>query len=471
MNLRNIKHRHRHVLLGVFVTALLGASTNLYAEAGDISFAGFASLVYGKALSDPDKVDGNGPEREGNTIEGYTQDGDYREDTNLGLRMDADLGNDVKVAAQVVAYGADDYDPTFDWIYAAIELTPEVTFTIGKSRVPMFMYSDYQDVSYAYQWIRPPSSVYAVPTFQSFDGVQLGYSTDIGSWVSELTVWGGSIDEPVTQNGLDTQLHVDEMVGIAWQVERDWLTMRAIYAEAVSSVDIESNEDGAKLVSLIGIVESIMLNTYGEKVDLLDDVLWEDDESRFYGVGIGLNFEKIFFQAEVTETEVDHSLVIGDLRGAYAMLGYRLTDKWTFSVTYQEDFNRTKQEVLNQYIEGASTALATDPDIIQQNNGSYSDQNGVDQFSIVSPSLQYPDDPDRGQLTPNGINDAAEIGVLIDQALIDFQHLETEIYIYGVRWDFHQSASLKFEYITEERLVGETKTSPNAFRVGLNLIF
>ena len=172
----------------------------------DVNFAGFASIVYGKTLTDDDEQD---------TYYGTNNDGQYRDCSLLGLRMDTDLGNNLSFAAQAVVYGENGYSPQFDWAYAKVDFTPQWSVSVGRTRIPLFMYSAYQNVAYAYPWIKPPHGVYGIPRFKSFDGAQLQYSTSFGEWISSVQAWIGSIRERLTENNLDSVMDLDRNMGLA----------------------------------------------------------------------------------------------------------------------------------------------------------------------------------------------------------------------------------------------------------------
>ncbi|NRB41110.1 MAG: hypothetical protein HRU20_22000 [Pseudomonadales bacterium] len=103
-----------------------------YAAETDVNFSGFATVAYGKTVSD-------------------YEEGNFRDFNKFGLRLDADLQDDLTLTAQMTANGDDDYELDIDWLFATYYFTPSLALSVGKVRAPLFMYSDFLDVGYAYQ--------------------------------------------------------------------------------------------------------------------------------------------------------------------------------------------------------------------------------------------------------------------------------------------------------------------------------
>ena len=68
--------------------------------------------------------------------------------------MLGDLGEGLSVTGQIVARGVNDFDANFEWAYISYEINDNWTVQAGKKRLPLFYYSDFFDVGYAYVWMR-----------------------------------------------------------------------------------------------------------------------------------------------------------------------------------------------------------------------------------------------------------------------------------------------------------------------------
>lgn len=428
--------KHRLLLLS---SALLVAA-NANAEPGFFDVAGFASFVYAKTL------DGD----EG-TVQGISDEGSERDFNTLGIRLSTELDNKLSFTTQIVAEGEKDYQLEMEWMFFSYNLLPNLTLSIGKTRVPLFTFSDYLDVGYAYQWISPPYSVYGIPSFGSIDGAQLRYNFYLDdNWSSDLWLWAGRVDESVNELGGET-LVIDNAAGIAWSVERNWLTLRAVYftgnvsgdiSGALSSVDAVAgfNTLAASLTQSLysendGGLQELINSSLSGTVDLssvMDDLLLEKDPGEFLGLGTFLDFDRYFFAAEITRVEVDYSVGVGLLDSYYLMGGVRFDNDWTLSLTYAKDDDDVRKEILQNY-----------------------DQQ-------VAPFV--------GQLTAvDQAIDAVRTG--LQQVMDSGQKADGDTYTFTARWDWHPASAVKLEYINHTIKRPDGRHKPQAVRLALDLVF
>lgn len=394
------------IVLGGIVATSTVFSANTLADDADMKFAGFASFVYGKTISEP---------KEGDYSDDITAEGSERAMNKLGLRMDADLKDNLSFTTQLVAKGSNDYDPEVDWMFAKLDLRPDLSLSIGKMRLPLFYYSDYLDVSYAYQWITPPDSVYS-GGFDSLDGLKLRYVTDIGGWNSDVQLWIGDTDE-------DTLL-IDDSQGIAWAMEYDWLTLRAVWGKGFALS--EDGNDGVD--QLMGyLIANAPANV---TVPVLYDKLYLDnDKGVFAGISVFMDFGQYFLAAEATKVKIDESIVGGENIQKYAMVGVRLPQQWTLSLTYDVMDAQLKEESYEAYLAAYDAANSSSP---SPASVAYYRDVMIDQFKSIS-------EEDWSTVTLTA------------------------------RWDFHPAASLKMELMQKDDNMNDLQ--PKAFRVGVDLVF
>ena len=176
------------------VTLLCTACMSIQAE---INLSGFASVNAGRVLS------GSGVEQFGvpstfladyPIVSAYEEEWDFTPESLFGLQISADLNNGLTAIAQLVGRGAKDYEPEFEWAYISYELGEHWTFQVGKKRLPLFYYSDFYDVGYAYVWMRAPADNYTWQIF-NYNGANVLYTTDIGDWSVIANVYTGKEDD------------------------------------------------------------------------------------------------------------------------------------------------------------------------------------------------------------------------------------------------------------------------------------
>ena len=155
----------------------------------------------------------------------------------------------------------------------------------GRKRLPLYYYSDYFDVGYAYYWIRPPPDVY---TWQitNYNGASLLYETALGQWDTSLNLYYGS--EESEDNELLSLLFgasVDEtwknMIGIVGTMSNYWLEIRLTHMQGLIDRKISG-------------------------VSVINDV-----EQQFLGMSVNLTFDHLLILSEFNnyrqpDNEVDY---------------------------------------------------------------------------------------------------------------------------------------------------------------------
>lgn len=278
----------------------------------DINFSGFASINAGKVMS------GTGVPQFGvpptfladyPLVSAYSKDLSFKPESLFGLQISADLMDDLSVTGQIVARGADDFDATIEWAYLSYTLNDNWTLQAGKKRLPLFYYSDFYDVGYAYVWMRPPADNYTWQIF-NYNGVNALYSGEIGDWSVSGNLYYGEEDDKDNKLLSDfffvepTREIWRDMMGGVLQLNKDWFEIRLTHM------------------------------TYkNERFRSGERTLFDGNESRtgkFYGLAINLDFEQLFVLTELNRLDLD-----GDLDTSMVSVGYRL-DTVTPYVSYSQ---------------------------------------------------------------------------------------------------------------------------------------
>lgn len=411
-------------------------------EPKNVNFAGFASFGYAKAI----KEDSATNSYSGQTVkglQGITEEGEYRDYNKFGFRLDVDLDDKLSFATQMFVDGTADYDPQFDWIYLNYAITPSINLSVGRMVLPLYMYSDYFDVGYAYQWIRPPDAVYGGGNnVKTGDGLRLTWRSDMGStWSSLFTVWSANSQQEITSTAAPIELSTNNSLGFSWEVERRWLSIKMLYSSTYLNADMPLGLnyliDGklrAAGVSNTGFNPGNPNNTSFDKL-FEEQLAWKDDRATFTSLGIGLDFEYIFSSMEYTHASFAdnaENYAGNRLRSWYVMLGTRLPGNWSIAVTYSEDnddLNKTLAKELGDAF--------------------------IDRWGSRG----------NGQASDSDLRAATDF-------LKESQQRETENYTLSTRWDFHPKAAFKMEYLYSKLLVGNTpERTPSAFRIAIDLVF
>jgi hypothetical protein len=253
------------LLVAVFVITVLIICKHASAE---IRLNGFGSVAIGTVV------------KGGEFLADYPKTGIYDDDlsldpdTTLGLQLSSYFTEDFSLITQVAVHGASDYDPEIDWLYLNYYLTPELSVQAGRKRLPLYYYSDFFDVGYAYYWIRPPPDVY---TWQitNYNGASLLYEVALGQWDTSLNLYYGSEESEdndllglLSQTGSSVDETWKNMIGIVGTMSNSWLELR--------------------LTHMQGLVDRKISG-----VSVLNDI-----EQQFLGMSINLTFDSLLILSE-----------------------------------------------------------------------------------------------------------------------------------------------------------------------------
>jgi len=370
--------KHNKLASSLAAVSLLLASSTF---AADIKFSGFANIVAGTTTSSDE------------TYAGYDDELNFNQGSLFALQASSDLGNGLSVTAQLLSRGRDDWDPKFEWAFLGYEVNEDWKILAGRQRIPFFMYSDFVDVSYAYNWITPPRGVYSLP-FDSFDGLGSIYTSQLGEFDSSLhVIFGRNQDEVEFDAGSATvisDIDVQNLIGGAWTLNREWLTLRAAYFQADLTLPVPDLTTLATGFSAFGSAE------------VGQNLIASEDKVTFAELGFQIDYNEYFLIGEYTKLDLEDT-GLADNDSYYITAGMRVND-FTLHLTYGVD-----DDELDNVINGLPSSIAGAPGVATETAALYS-----------------------------GLYNGAAGYIASSQK-------DEEYITAGVRWDFHEAAALKFE--------------------------
>lgn len=281
------------------------------------------------------------------TIQGWEYASVYQK--NKGFRMDQEslIGVQIKkdfsptlsATAQLISRANNPNDgsrPTLDWAYATWTPSEDSawTFQAGKMRIPLYYYSDYLYIGYAYPWVRPAPDVYGWPIY-AYNGANVSYRTQLGSsdWAATVQAYTGSYTQ--RNNAYDTKIYWTDPTHESWK-----------------------NIVGTTFAANNGVFDvRAMLMTY-------KDNLWQEDaagtrnyllqvqDQRTYiaGISVNMDYKNWLVKAELDQyRQVDKSKSLNNVY-KYALfgVGYQY-GAWTPMYTYSQ------YTTINEPTEGRKT--------------------------------------------------------------------------------------------------------------------
>lgn len=203
-------------------------------------FSGFASLGFVSNSNDDllfrrDITQSTGSS--GNDIK-------WRNDTNLGLQWQAEWSPEWQTSAQVIfkERPKNNEEEVLEWAFVRYRPNDTLDIRVGRMAADIFLVSNYRQVGYALQSVRPPEDTYALLSFFHFDGVDFNQRFDLADGTLSLKGFYGRSDQeyPTSANGKEL-FGIDFTGGglsLSW--EKDEWKIRYSYANVTINNENET---------------------------------------------------------------------------------------------------------------------------------------------------------------------------------------------------------------------------------------
>lgn len=251
--------------------------------APEFSYNGFGSIGLGRVLTkspgNPGGVLGAGnPPAVDSTIDDgqcpcaiadwvhagvYDTEWSIRPDTVLGLQGRMNVDDKLSLTAQMTNHiSKNDAGADLQWLFASYDLNSSWTLQAGRKRLPLYAYSDYMDVGYAYPWLRPPQDLYGWQIV-NYNGANVMYRNTFGDYGVTWNTWAGS--ETDKDNVLLNKFYYfdtvkeswDNIVGTYVDVNGDWWQARVIYMRNIVDRTVGETQKTPSEQHIYGVALSV----------------------------------------------------------------------------------------------------------------------------------------------------------------------------------------------------------------------
>jgi hypothetical protein len=259
-----------------------------------------------------------------------------------GIQIGAQLSQKLSFTTQIVGAYNQKFNAQATWAFVKYDLNPNVSFTAGRFRQPMYLYSDTYQVGSTYPWVNPPVEVYSMIPWYNLNGamVTLSHPFD-GEWTAASKSYYGMAKSKVNFPLGISNLTAKNVIGEQLSVTNNILTLQASYMHADYS---------------IGTIPQLI--PYGPDNDTVPTT-----PASFLGLGGKLDYKHFLVISEVGERKVGGQAgkQMPAYLGGYTTFGYQY-HKWLPSITFAALKTTNKDKVLDP------PGFKTNPMITSQNS-------------------------------------------------------------------------------------------------------
>lgn len=334
----------------MLTASVLLAAGATAAQAADVNFSGFGTLGY----TQNDAADGA-------MVDRVTNDGSYFGPSVLGIQADASLTEKLSVSGQARlaqdVYRDGQPQATVQFLFAGYQLTDDTTIRAGRLRAPFYMNSEFMDVGFVRNTATNPLAVYGQAPFVNYNGVDMVINGEVGDYEYQIQPYMGTEEFEVRFNATqDGKMKANYLAGVNASIARDEWKARVGYT--------------------IGEMDN--LRKHPMTPEMMDV---DNDMGSFMTAGVQYDGDKIFFVSEVANRSIDDALMMSDLTGYYATLGYRVGNAMPY-VTYQGQSSADKNKQMG--FDDSFTATGVG---VRYETGDYAIKAEMTNYSFDKPNM------------------------------------------------------------------------------------
>lgn len=344
--------RSNYLKRQLFLTAVGGVLSISAMAEDDFSVYGFINL--GVSYLDHDYV----------TIESY-EAGDptfFKHDTMLGLQVSKPLTERTSATVQGVARGDNDLKIETSLAFVSHALNESTDLRFGRLRIPFFYYSEFIDVGYAYNWVRPSADVYAIP-FDDFDGIDLTHRFSFADIDAQVQLNSGRREKKLDVFGEDYEANLKQINGVSLTLFNGDFTHRIgaqqtemnldskvdpLLAQAIATgtpintalTDAKQKRDTRRIDAAQTLAQLVVGKQLGITPDVLKDFTLTEQDAHFYNLATTYDNGDFSVVMEAIYLDYDSGLLVDN----FAWMGgvAQRFDDLTVHATYSSSRDRVE---------------------------------------------------------------------------------------------------------------------------------
>lgn len=164
---------------------------------------------------------------------GITDKNDFAPLSTFGVQLTYQINPQTSAVTQFLASGEDEWALEAEWAYFNYVYNDDLIFRIGRQKAPLYLLSEYFNVSYVSPWISPPDEVYGITGDSTYEGISFIYSLPTSNWESTLQVLlGNNSFNSVTLGNIS----LNDLISSNITLRNETSTFRLGYARVVGEV-------------------------------------------------------------------------------------------------------------------------------------------------------------------------------------------------------------------------------------------
>jgi hypothetical protein len=185
---------------------------------------------------------------------------DWRFDGDSQASIQATFNPNGKFKGVVQLISKKDVDgsnkPTVEWAYLSYPVTSEIDLKVGRTVAPIFLLSDYRNLSYAQTAARPQSEIYQVNPITFQDGVTARWDKKLGSGNIQLEGFFGKTKVSVAGGDVD----LSRVKGLSLKYGQDSWSIRGGYSwynASINAPTVEANIATLKAIPTVACTNCV----------------------------------------------------------------------------------------------------------------------------------------------------------------------------------------------------------------------
>ena len=297
---------------GLAAAVLLACSPAAFSD--DLNINGFMNVTAGNLSTEDISLDG------------YDDGVSFDVGTVVGLQMSKQVNDTTSATVQLISRGSDNYSTEASWAYVTYAANENTDIRMGRLRTPFFYYSDFLEVGYAYNWVRPPSIVYRLDEFSSISGVDVTHRFAIGGMDGSIQAYTGRYNDDFTLSGDTYHIELRRAAGMVFSLNSGDFGARLSYHQADLTLDANAALAGPNGRALDNLAAGGALAGVG------DEFTADEDKAKFYQASVSYDNGSTAVIAEWTALDQTTALLNDD--SAYLISAAQRFGDATVHLTY-----------------------------------------------------------------------------------------------------------------------------------------